>query len=222
MLYEHHLFIYIKNLKHIMATKADKELFQEKLEALKNEIEETQEEFDFNPSDFFPDTQDVDLNLTFEMHDYERDLEMIRAESRETLECIANLYLDENIMANKNINNIIRNDALALSDLKFSISCAKRGLINLMRQIDGGSVDADLYQSVSMFQREMKEGIQMLYKLQKDMKVFFKELKDELKDINVGETDISTSDKYKGMKVMDRDINKTLEKILNDKKEKEI
>ncbi|MBN1216145.1 MAG: hypothetical protein JXA99_11985 [Candidatus Lokiarchaeota archaeon] len=205
-----------------MATsKADKEIFQEKLEELKSELEQTQEALDFNPSDFFPDTQDVDLDLTIEMHDYEMDLQMIRSESKDTLECIANLYLDEKVMSNKNINNIIRNDALALSDLKFSISCAKRGLINLMRQIDGGSVDADLYQSVSMFQREMKEGIQVLYKLQKDMKLFFKELKDELKDINVGDTNIEASDKYKGMKVTDRDINKTLEKILNDKKEKE-
>lgn len=201
-----------------MASKAE---FQEKLEELKTELEQTQEVLDFDPSDFFPDTQDVDLDLTIEMHDYEMDLQMIRAESKDTLECIANLYLDEKVMSNKNINNIIRNDALALSDLKFSISCAKRGLINLMRQIDGGSVDADLYQSVSMFQREMKEGIQVLYKLQKDMKLFFKELKDELKDINVGDTNIDASDKYKGMKVTDRDINKTLEKILNDKKEKD-
>ena len=73
-------------------------------------------------------------------------------------------------MGNKNINNIITNDALALSDLKFSISCSKRGLINLMRQLDNGSVNAELYTAVSLFQREMKEGINMLYKLQKSMK----------------------------------------------------
>jgi len=56
-----------------MATKADKEEFQESIERLKNEIEETQDELDFNPSDFFPDTQNVDLNLKVEMHDYEKD-----------------------------------------------------------------------------------------------------------------------------------------------------
>ena len=145
-----------------MATKADKEEFQESIERLKNEIEETQDELDFNPSDFFPDTQNVDLNLKVEMHDYEKDLENIRSESKETLECLANLYLNEEIMTNKNINNIITQDALALSDLKFSISCSKRGLINLMRQIDNGSTDAELFQAVSMFQREMKEGINML------------------------------------------------------------
>ena len=195
-----------------------REAFQENIEKLKSEIEETQDELDFNPSDFFPENSNIDLNLTIEMHDYERDLEIIREESKETLECLANLYLDETIMNNKNINNIITNDALALSDLKFSISCSKRGLINLMRQIDNGSVDADLYQAVSMFQREMKEGIQMLYKLQKDMKEFFKDLKTELKDINVGETDTQTVDKYKGLRISDKDINKSLDRLLHEKK----
>lgn len=199
-----------------MTTKADKELLQENIEKLKNELEETQDELSFDPSDFFPDNQDIDLNLQIEMHDYEKDLELIREESKETLECLANLYLDENTMGNKNINNIISNDAIALSDLKFSISCLKRGLINLMRQIDNGSVDADLYQAVSLFQREMKEGIETLYKLQKTMKEFFKDLKGELKDINAG--DIETPDKYKNMRIVDRDINKSIDKVMKGKK----
>lgn len=194
-----------------------RELFQENIEQLKNEIEEVQDELDFDPSDFFPEQNDIDLNLKIEMHDYERDLELIREESKETLECLANLYLDEEIMNNKNINNIITNDALALSDLKFSISCSKRGLINLMRQIDNGSADAELFQAVSLFQREMKEGINMLYKLQKSMKDFFKDLKTELKDINVGDAE-QHNDKFRDMRVTDRDINKTLDKILHEKK----
>jgi len=194
-----------------------RELFQDNIENLKNEIEEIQEELDFDPSEFFPKNGNIDLNLKVEMHDYEKDLEVIREESIETLECLANLYLDEKIMTNKNINNIIVNDALALSDLKFSISCSKRGLINLMRQIDNGSVDADLYQAVALFQKEMKDGIETLYKLQKIMKEFFKDLKDELKEINVGEID-HQYDKYKNMRISDRDINKSIDKVLKGKK----
>jgi len=199
------------------ATSSDyREIFQENIEKLKNEIEEAQEELEFNPSDFFPEKNDMDLNLNIEMHDYEKDLEIIREESKETLGCLANLYLDEDIMNNKNINNIITNDALALSDLKFSISCSKRGLINLMRQIDNGSVDAELFTAVSLFQREMKEGINMLYKLQKTMKEFFKDLKGELKEINVGENDVY--DKYKDMRITDRDINKSIDRLWKAKK----
>ena len=111
-----------------------REEFQSNIDNLKNEIKETQDEIDFDASDFFPSNDDDALDLRVEIHDYEKDLEDIREESKETLECLANLYLDEEIMANKNINNIVHNDALALSDLKFSISCSKRGLINLMKQ----------------------------------------------------------------------------------------
>ena len=86
-----------------------------------------------------------------------------------------------------------------------------------MRQIDNGSVNADLYQAVSLFQREMKEGIETLYKLQKIMKEFFKVLKDELKEINVGEVD-HQNDKYKNMRIADKDINKSIDKIWSHKK----
>jgi hypothetical protein len=47
------------------------------------------------------------LNLKIEMHDYEKDLEVIREESKETLECLANLYLDEEIMMNKKIVKLL-------------------------------------------------------------------------------------------------------------------
>jgi len=199
-------------------TKDYRESFQENIEKLKIEIEETQDELDFDPSDFFPDNNNIDLTIKVEIHDYEKDLELIREESEETLECIANLYLDEEIMSNKNINNIIKNDALAISDLKFSISCSKRGLINLMKQIDSGSSDADLFQAVSLFQREMMNGIETLYKLQKNMKDFFKGLKEELKEINIGDADVEVHDKYKDLRISDRDINKTIDGILASKK----
>jgi len=200
------------------AKKSDfKELYQENIEKLTEEIKLAQEELDFDPKDFFPDNNNINLDLKIELHDYEKDLELIRIESKETLECLANLYLDEEIMKNKNINNIITNDALALSDLKFSISCSKRGLINLMRQIDNGIVDAELYQSVSHFQREMKEGIKMLYELQKNMKEFFKDLKEELKEktINTGDTQILEIPD--GAKIVDRDINKAIDNIMQQK-----
>ena len=85
-----------------------------------------------------------------------------------------------------------------------------------MRQIDNGSVDAELFTAVSLFQREMKEGINMLYKLQKTMKEFFKDLKGELKEINVGENDVY--DKYKDMRITDRDINKSIDRLWKAKK----
>lgn len=190
--------------------------YQENIEQLRNEIEQTREELDFDPSEFFPEQNDFDLNLDIKIHDYERDIELIREESRETLECLANLYLDETSMTNKNINNIIKNDALALSDLKFSISCSKRGLINLMNQIDNGIVDAELYQSVSQFQKEMKDGVKMLYDLQKNMKDFYKELSNELKTASINKGD--DVPKQKNVRILDKDINKMIDEFKNGSK----
>lgn len=188
------------------------------IEKLKIDIKSTQDELNFDPSDFFPSNSGVKLELNIIEHDYEADLKKIEEESKLTLECLANLYLDENIMANKNINNIIINNSMALSDLKFSIACSKRGLINLMKQIDNGSVSADLYQSVSLFQREMKEGIDMLYKLQKNIKDLFKDIKNELKEINVGDSS-EQKNILENMKIVGKDINKSIEEILNRNKQ---
>ena len=120
----------------------------------------------------------VDLNL--QLHDYEKDIELIKIESKETLECLANLYLTDDLMKTRNIYKIIRDDSEKLAELNFSISCAKRALISCMTQLDMGTIDPLLYQSVALFQKEMRDTIKMCYDLQKKMKEFYKELKDEM------------------------------------------
>ena len=46
------------------------------------------------------------LEKPIEIHDYEKDIQLIKIESKETLECLANLYLNEDTMKNKNIYKI--------------------------------------------------------------------------------------------------------------------
>ncbi len=189
--------------------------YEEHVNNLREEIEMSQDELDFDPTEFFPNQTNVDLNLDIKIHDYEKDIELIKDECKETLECLANLYLDEESMSRKNINNIIRNDALALSDLKFSISCSKRGLINLMKQIDNGLVDSELYQSVSSFQKEMKDGVKMLYDLQKKMKDFYKELRSEIKsdELESLKTDKVIDESKGSLRIADKDINKAIDRL---------
>jgi len=190
-----------------------KKEYENHINQLRDEIEQTQDELNFDPSEFFPDQNNIDLNLDVKIHDYERDIELIREECKETLECLANLYLEEDNMKNKNIDNIIKNDALALSDLKFSISCFKRGLINLMKQIDNGVVDSELYQSVSSFQKEMKDGVKMLYDLQKNMKEFYKELSSEIKEAGIQQGNQLIANPHENLRISDKDINKMIDKI---------
>lgn len=171
-----------------MSSKKEKEELRESIDTLRSSVSSILENIDSDvdrmlpPADLLPGLSDV------VSHDYYKDIELIKLESREILECIANLYLEKRLMKNKNISNIIKNDALALSDLKFSIECAKRGLISCMGEIDKGCVAPDMFEAVTMFQKEMRDSTKMMFELQKKMKDFYKELKDELEEINPGES----------------------------------
>ena len=144
-----------------------------------------------NPDDMFlqPDLL-PGIDLDVEVFDYVQEIEIIKIDSKDTLESIANLYIDLDKMKNKNIHKIIKNDAENLADLNFSISMAKRALIGCMQQLDMGVNDPDMYAAVAMFQKEMRDTIKMTYDLQKKMKEFYKELKNELPEINAGEEEI--------------------------------
>lgn len=120
--------------------------------------------------------------------DFEKEIELIKVEARETLECLANLYLSEASMKNKNILKIIKDDSSLLADLNFSISCAREALTSCMTQIvNFGVNDPLMYEAVSTFQKEMRDTVKAAYDLQKKMKDFYKELKDEYDSLNVGE-----------------------------------
>lgn len=175
--------------------KADSDIIKNTLknsiDALKQNIQDLKTEGTSPlPDNLFPNEDTLPgLNLEIEIYDYDKDIEIIKEEAEETLECISSLYLTDNTMMNKNINRLIKNDAEEISDIKFSLSCAKRGLINCMRQLDAGSNDPDMHNAVNAYQKEIRESNRMIHDLLNKMKVFYKDLRDELKiddDINVG------------------------------------
>ena len=167
--------------------KRDEKDIKESISELSGEINGILDHLETPIEDLFPDQETLpDLEINIIRHDYEKEIELIRIDSKETLECLANLYLDENTMKNKNIYKIIKDDSESLSKLNFSISCAQRALVSCMRNLDGGVNDPLMYQSVAMFQKEMRDTIKMAYELQRKMKDFYKELKSELVEINAG------------------------------------
>lgn len=190
---------------------------KDNIKKLEDNIIELNKDIDFNASSFFPNP-DTLPTIILEKHDYEQDLEKIKTESKETLDCLASLYISDKIMNLKNIHNIIINDSLNLTDLKFSIEVAKRGLINLMNQIESGISDPEMYMAVSAFQKEIRDSVKAYYELQKKMKEFYKELKDELQDINTGE-DVKSEEIDTNVRLIeDSELNKYIENFLKNKK----
>jgi hypothetical protein len=171
--------------------KRKKSEIQDSVEELQGSINSMLDTIDIRPDDFFPDKDLLPgLDIEIEHHDYEKDIELIKIESKETLECLANLYLSDDQMKTKNIYKIIKDDSISLSKLNFSIEQAQRALISCMKQLDSGVNDPLMYQSVALFQKEMRDTVKLAYELQRKMKDFYKELKSELAEINAGEEDI--------------------------------
>jgi hypothetical protein len=193
---------------------SDDSIVKQEKDRLKSNIENLEQEIteiNINPDNFFPD--DVPgINLDIKHFDYKGEVEKIREECQETLDCLSSLYLSDEIVNKKNVNNIIQNDAQSLCDLKFSLSMSKRALINLMEQIDSGVNHPEMYEAVGTFQKEIRDSIKMLYDIQKRMKDFYKELKDELSSINTGEEQVHEVEQTDKIKIIDlRLVNKELD-----------
>jgi len=165
-----------------------------KTQQLKNNISQLEgemlglsQQLALNPEDLFPSDDLLPGLNDIVLFDYEKEISEIQTDCEETLECLSSLYLGAEDLEKKNISNIIKNDALALADLKFSLSCSKRGLINLMKQLDMGINDPLMYQSVATFQKEIRDSIKMSYDIQKKMKEFYRDIKKELSELNTGD-----------------------------------
>lgn len=156
---------------------------QTNIDLLKSNISSIEDNLNFTIGDLTMLDDDTlpNLNLEIENYDYIKEMGLIKDEARDTLNCLSALYIDDIIKTDKNINNIIKNDAIALSDIKFSLSCAKRGLISCMKQLDAGSNDPLMHQVVNSYQKEIRESNKMIYDLLNKMKEFYKSLKEELK-----------------------------------------
>ena len=166
---------------------------KQNINSLVGEMNGLNQQLALNPEDLFPDDELLPGLNDIVLFDYDKEIEEIQADSEETLDCLSSLYLNAEDIEKRNINNIIKNDASALADLKFSLSCSKRGLINLMKQLDMGINDPLMYQSVGIFQKEIRDSIKMLYDIQKKMKDFYKDIKKEMAELNSG--DITDGDK---------------------------
>jgi len=157
------------------------------IKQLEGEMNGLNQQLALNPEDLFPDDELLPGLNDIILFDYDKENDEIQADSEETLECLSSLYLNAEDIEKRNISNIIKNDASALADLKFSLSCSKRGLINLMKQLDMGINDPLMYQSVGIFQKEIRDSIKMLYDIQKKMKDFYKDIKKEMAELNSGD-----------------------------------
>jgi hypothetical protein len=167
---------------------------KQNIKSLEGEMKGLDDVLDLSPEDLLPSDDILDGINDIEIFDYQKEIDVIQEDAVETLDCLSKLYLSAEDIQTKNLSNIIKNDSEALADLKFSLSCSKRGIINLMKNIDMGVNDPLMYQSVGVLQKEIRDSIKMLYDIQKKMKDFYKEVKEELSELNTVDNDGDVDD----------------------------
>jgi len=199
---------------------------RQNIKSLEGEMNSLNDQLDLNPESFFPNDSLLPGMSDIEIFDYQQEIDSIRSDCGETLECLSSLYLNADVLQQKNICKIIKDDADALAELKFSLFCSKRALINLMKQLDLGINDPLMYENVSSFQKEIRDSIKMLYDIQKKMKESYKEIKAELLEINAGGDDkneiqqIDTTTKNDGVYIIPNleELNKNIDDYMKTKK----
>lgn len=166
-------------------TESDKEelegMYKKNIAVLQDNIQDLLDTIDEPMGDTFTEvTENVQSIGNIQAFDYERESEVLKIEAKETLECLANLYLDRKTMRKKNISSIIKNDANYLSTLNWQIASTKRSIIQAMQQLDIGVPDPEMYKAIAPMQKELRDNVKSAQEMQRKMKEFYKEMRDEL------------------------------------------
>lgn len=166
-------------------TNSDKEelesVYKQNISQLQDNIQNLLDTIDEPLGDMFPDIADNVQNIeNVQIYDYDREIEILKIEAKDTLECLANLYLDRKTMRKKNISSIIKNDAMYLSNLNLTISLSRRSIILAMQQLDIGIPDPEMFKALAPLQKELRDSVRSAQELQRKMKDFYKEMRDEL------------------------------------------
>lgn len=167
--------------KRYMSTKTD--LLKKGISELEGEMNALNDQLNLNPEDLLPSPDILDGIQDIQIFDYDKEIIEINEDCTETLNCLSKLYLSADEIQMKNLEIIIRNDTNDLSDLKYSLFCTKRSITSVMRSIDSGITDPELFKSLSMLQKEIRDTIKMSYDLQKKMMSFYKTIGEELAQI---------------------------------------
>lgn len=184
-------------------------MLRKNISSLEGEMRGLTEQLDLNPEDLLAGNDLLDSIQDIQIFDYEKEIQYIKEDSYETLDCLSKLYLSAEDIVTKNLNNIIKNDAENLSDLKFTISCNKRAIVSIMKNLDMGVNDPLMYSGLGSVQKELRETIKLSYELQKKMLTFYKDIRDELaqiKTIQINEDEQNKYDNYEDVEEEDENI----------------
>jgi hypothetical protein len=135
-----------------------------------------------NPESLMGSPELFGVDGDMEELNYKEEMEITFYESKEVLENMATMYLDnkEELLSNKYIKNKVLNDAQNLSDMMFLQKIAKRAIVKQMQQIEMGDGTPRHYETLSIMMREIRENIKQSTLTVSTMEGFYLKIRNEM------------------------------------------
>ncbi len=170
-----------------------------------------------NPEGLVANPEMFGVDKTDNEMDYKEEMKTSFYESKEVLENMASMYLDnkEELINNNYIKNKVLNDAQNLSDMSFLQKIAKRAIIKQMEQIEMGEATPRHYETLAIMMREIRENIKQSTVTVSTMEGFYKTLRVDMglnQQINTEITESSKTDI-----ITANDLNSKLDEIIKNR-----
>ncbi len=172
-------------------TEDEKKKLEEQLSYLYNESKSEGGELQ-NPEGLIANSSTFGLEEGSNEMDYKEEMKTSYYESKEVLENMAAMYLDDKqeLIQNNYIKNKVLNDAQNLSDMSFLQKIAKRAIVKQMEQIEMGEATPRHYETLAIMMREIRENIKQSTVTVSTMEGFYKQLRVDMglnQQISAGE-----------------------------------
>ncbi len=197
-------------------TEEEKKKMEEQLDFLYNESKSEGGEIN-NPSGLIATPDMFGVNTEDNEMNYKEEMKTSFYESKEVLENMASMYLDEKeeLINNNYIKNKVLNDAQNLSDMSFLQKIAKRAIIKQMEQIEMGEATPRHYETLAIMMREIRENIKQSTVTVSTMEGFYKQIR---VDMGLNETvNSSESESNKPDIITTNDLNTKLDEIIKNR-----
>lgn len=198
-----------------MLSKEEKKKQMEELESLYREALNSSPEL-INNIQELPDIANI------EVYDYEKDIEESKAEGKEVIDNMADLYLGTSpeVLNHPYIKKKKYHDANNSADMLFLKKMAKRALIVQLKQMDIGDTSHRNFETFYAGIKEMRDIVKQSTSTQNLQETFYKQLKDDLGLQIAPIVNESSSGDNSGTITSQKNLNDILKKMI-DKKNKE-
>lgn len=201
-------------------TEEERKKYEEQLDFLYNESKSEGGDLD-NPEGLVATADMFGVNTEDNEMNYKEEMKTSFYESKEVLENMASMYLDDNpkLTQNNYIKNKVLNDAQNLSDMSFLQKIAKRAIVKQMEQIEMGEATPRHYETLAIMMREIRENIKQSTVTVSTMEGFYKQIRT---DMGLNETVNSVDAESSKPEIMTaNDINSKLDDIIKNRSNKD-